>query len=163
MSKEIEYLAFEGGGGKGIVYLGAVRAIIMLIIILSLPSCNAQESQKDTIPEEFEFINVFLPEKLEKISYEKLHNNFMKIGMKKSDGYFSSCNYYKMHLDSIIYIQFTPHACFNTTKDSIKSFSLRVTYSMIHLVEKDTISENEALYINHKSKYLALDEKKLIL
>lgn len=27
MAKKIEYLTFEGGGGKGIVYLGAIKAL----------------------------------------------------------------------------------------------------------------------------------------
>lgn len=44
MSKEIEYLTFEGGGGKGIVYLGAIKALEeKKLLPIPMPTINSNE------------------------------------------------------------------------------------------------------------------------
>ena len=170
MSKEIEYLAFEGGGGKGIVYLGAVRAIIMLIIILSLPSCNAQESQKDTIPEEFEFINSFSPENMETIGYDEWHNNLINYGAirnSKASIYPSkdiSFKYVKELKDNLI-IELEINT--NETKDSISGFTLKINCNPTNFIfknyQKDTLNERECNMllesIDKSNKNIVLKQK----
>lgn len=57
-----------------------MKLFYLISILFFFNGCNAQTQNEDSIPKEFEFINVFLPENLETISYYKLNSNLTTFG-----------------------------------------------------------------------------------
>ena len=126
--------------------------IFLLIGLMLLQSCSAQEQQQDTLPKELEFINVSFPENIKTITYQELNDNLMKQGAKKmEDPHFNRYTEYTKILENGFKIKLKLDH--NSAKDSIFTFELSgdVDYfyqplsleEVSDIAQKDTLSESE--------------------
>ncbi|MDT8412390.1 MAG: hypothetical protein RQ875_08020 [Vicingaceae bacterium] len=126
-----------------------MKLFYLISILILFNGCNAQ-TNNDSIPKEFEFINVFLPENLETIGYDEWHNNLINYGAirnSKASIYPSkdiSFKYVKELEDNLI-IELEINT--NETKDSISGFTLKINCNPTNFIfknyQKDTLNERE--------------------
>ena len=134
---EIKYLTFEGGGRKGIVYLGAVKSVMLFLALFTLSFCSAQEQQQDTLPKELEFINVCFPENIKTITYKELNDNLMKQGAKRYEPYPYSD--YKIEYTKVLENGFKIELELSTdsAKNTILNLSLKINKNIYY--EKNSL------------------------